>query len=72
MLAVSVVIGTLGGVYADRRLGTTPWLTLLGIALGMAAGFTGVFRTLRDAGRPAEDRDDREGRKRPDGDNETR
>jgi F0F1-type ATP synthase assembly protein I len=50
-LAVSVVVGTLGGVYTDRWLGTTPWLTLLGIALGMGAGFVGVFRTLQAAGR---------------------
>lgn len=46
VLAVSVVGGTLGGYYADRWLGTSPWLTLLGIALGMAAGFLSVFRTL--------------------------
>ena len=36
---------TLGGVFLDRRLGTTPWLTLLGIALGMSAGLTSVLRT---------------------------
>jgi ATP synthase protein I len=46
VLAVSVVGGTLGGYYADRWLGTSPWLTLLGIVLGMAAGFLNVFRTL--------------------------
>jgi ATP synthase protein I len=46
ILAISVVGGTLGGYYADRWLGTSPWLTLLGIALGMAAGFLSVFRTL--------------------------
>jgi ATP synthase protein I len=46
VLAVSVVGGTLGGYYADRWLGTSPWLTLLGIALGMATGFLSVFRTL--------------------------
>ena len=46
VLAISVVGGTLGGYYADRWLGTSPWLTLLGIALGMAAGFLNVFRIL--------------------------
>jgi len=48
VLMVSVLGGTLGGVYLDRRLGTTPWLTLLGIFVGMAAGFLSFFRTLQE------------------------
>ncbi|MFQ5720061.1 MAG: AtpZ/AtpI family protein [Acidobacteriota bacterium] len=46
VLAISVAAGTAGGYYSDRWLNTTPWLTLLGIFLGMAVGFTSVFRTL--------------------------
>jgi ATP synthase protein I len=45
VLAVSLLVGTFGGVFLDRWLGSTPWLTLLGIALGMAAGLTSVLRT---------------------------
>ncbi|MFQ5766836.1 MAG: AtpZ/AtpI family protein [Acidobacteriota bacterium] len=46
VLAVAVGGGTLAGVYVDRWLGTGPWLTLLGILLGMTAGFVSVFRTV--------------------------
>ena len=48
VLMVSVLGGTLGGVYLDRWLGSTPWLTLLGIFLGMATGFTSLFKTLQE------------------------
>lgn len=46
VLAVSTGAGTIGGVYLDRWLGTSPWLTLTGIVLGIAAGFVAVFRML--------------------------
>lgn len=48
VLMVSVLGGTLGGAYLDRRLGSTPWLTLLGIFLGMGTGFVSLFRTLHE------------------------
>lgn len=47
VLAVSVLGGTLGGVYLDRTFDTKPWLTLTGIFLGMTAGFVSLFRTLK-------------------------
>jgi F0F1-type ATP synthase assembly protein I len=34
------------GHWLDRRLGTTPWLLLAGLILGMAAGFVGFLRTV--------------------------
>jgi ATP synthase protein I len=40
---------TIAGYFADRWLGTTPWLTLIGLALGIAAGFRELFRTLKRA-----------------------
>ena len=46
VLAAAVLAGTAGGYYADKWLGTSPWLTLAGILLGMTAGFTSVLRTL--------------------------
>jgi len=39
------------GWFLDRRLGTAPWLLFLGFVLGLAAGFTVVFRTLAGEGR---------------------
>jgi F0F1-type ATP synthase assembly protein I len=46
---VSVVAGLLLGDYLDRRLGSSPWLTLGLVLLGMAAG---VFRVLKEFGSP--------------------
>ena len=56
-LAVSVALGTVGGYYADRWLGTEPWLTLAGIFLGMAAGITNVLQTLLGSGSRKNPRD---------------
>jgi F0F1-type ATP synthase assembly protein I len=40
---VSVGLGMLGGRWADARLGTEPWLFLLGAVLGIAVGFYNFF-----------------------------
>ena len=48
VLMVSVLGGTLGGAYLDRRFESTPWLTLLGIFLGMSTGFVSLFKTLHE------------------------
>ncbi len=46
VLAISTGAGTIGGVYLDRWLGSSPWLTLTGIFLGIGVGFVAVFQTL--------------------------
>jgi len=46
-LGISVIIGLLIGMYLDRELGTTPWLMLLFLGFGFAAGFRGVLRAVR-------------------------
>lgn len=43
----AIVLGFAAGVWLDRRLGTSPWLSLLGFALGLAAGILNVVRTMR-------------------------
>ncbi len=51
-LAVSVLIGFFAGHYADKKLGTSPWLLLLGCAIGMISGFYLVLReVLNDNGK---------------------
>jgi len=50
LLAGSVVVGTLGGMWLDRRLHTEPWFTALGALLGSAAGFVQMFRLVKMAG----------------------
>ena len=45
-LAIAVAIGAVGGLYLDDYLGTEPWLTILGVLLGSAAGFRQLFREI--------------------------
>ena len=52
-LVIATVLGLWGGRVLDRWLGTSPWLTLVGLLLGIAAGFVNLFRAagLFDGGR---------------------
>ena len=50
-LVLSTVIGLAGGYYGDRWLGTSPWLMLTGLLLGIAAGFVNLFRSVKAAER---------------------
>ena len=50
-VGLHLVLGTLAGFaighYLDQAFGTKPWLTLLFLAFGVAAGFTNLFRVMR-------------------------
>jgi ATP synthase protein I len=56
-LVISTVIGLTGGYYLDRWLGTSPWLILIGLGLGVAAGFVSLFRSVKSAERKLDDLD---------------
>jgi ATP synthase protein I len=56
-LVLSTVIGLAGGYYRDRWLGSSPWLTLIGLVLGIAAGFVNLFRSVKRAERNVDDRE---------------
>ena len=56
-LAITVVAFFFLGRWLDDALGTTPWLMLGGLALGIAGGMISFFRTVIALGK-AEDRDD--------------
>lgn len=43
-VAFSVFIGLAVGVWLDSRIGTFPWLTLIFLVLGVAAGFLNYYR----------------------------
>jgi F0F1-type ATP synthase assembly protein I len=43
-IALAIVAPTLGGVWLDRRVGTTPLFLLLGVLLGVALAFYGTYR----------------------------
>jgi F0F1-type ATP synthase assembly protein I len=46
-LVVSTVIGLLGGRWLDAKLSTDPYLMLLGLILGVVAGFRSLYLTAR-------------------------
>ncbi len=50
-LVLATVIGVATGHYADQWLGTSPWLLLLGLAFGIAAGFVSMYRSVKAAER---------------------
>ncbi|MGH7314296.1 MAG: AtpZ/AtpI family protein [Candidatus Rokuibacteriota bacterium] len=54
-LVLATVIGLGAGYYADRWLGTSPWLTLVGLGLGIVAGFVTLIRSVKSAERNLKD-----------------
>ena len=47
MLFACVAVGLAAGYFADRWLGTDPWLLLVGLALGIAAAGVNFYRTIK-------------------------
>lgn len=45
-LAGAVLVGYFLGRYLDGLLGTAPWLMVVGILLGVAAGVSGTIRVV--------------------------
>ncbi len=41
-VSFSIFIGLFAGVYLDRRFNISPWLTLIGLGLGIAAAFKNI------------------------------
>jgi ATP synthase protein I len=56
-MVAATVIGLAGGYYADRWLGTSPWLMLVGLVFGIAAGFVNLFRSAKAAERTLDESD---------------
>jgi len=45
-MAAAVLIGTFMGYWADKWLGTQPWILIIGFIFGAAAGFRNLFRFI--------------------------
>ncbi|MGA7105938.1 MAG: AtpZ/AtpI family protein [Candidatus Deferrimicrobiaceae bacterium] len=43
-LAIAVIIGLAIGYYLDKWLGTGPWMTVVWIGIGFAAGVRSLYR----------------------------
>jgi ATP synthase protein I len=62
-LGIAVIVGLLGGMWLDSHFGTTPWLMLVLLVLGLVAGFRNVLRAVAraEAAADAEDKEDARG-----------
>jgi ATP synthase protein I len=47
LLFACVAVGLAVGYFADRWIGTSPWLLLIGLALGIAAAAVNFYRTIK-------------------------
>jgi ATP synthase protein I len=50
-MVLATVLGLAGGYFLDQWLGTKPWLLLIGLGFGIAAGFMIFFRSVNKAER---------------------
>ncbi len=46
-LVVATFIGLAMGIYLDSKFGTSPWLTIIFLILGIAAGYRNIFREVK-------------------------
>ncbi len=53
---VAILVGLFVGRWLDRRMGTGPWLLILGTFVGAAAGFYNLYRALTTAQRASRSR----------------
>jgi ATP synthase protein I len=60
MVAASV-IGLFIGVYLDEWFGTKPWMTIIWLGIGIAAGFRNIYILTRRALREQDDPKDGDG-----------
>jgi F0F1-type ATP synthase assembly protein I len=60
--ALSVVIGMFAGRWLDGRVGTQPWLMLVGVIIGFAAGLRSLVRAMDRAGKRVDQADARKER----------
>ena len=48
-MALSIAIGALVGYYIDKKFGTGPWFSFIGLALGIAAAFRNLYLLYKKA-----------------------
>jgi ATP synthase protein I len=49
LLAASILVGFFLGQWADKKLGTEPWLLIVGLVLGMATAGRELYRLVKKA-----------------------
>ncbi len=51
--AAAILVCLFGGQWLDARLGSAPWMLILGVAVGAGTGVYNMYRTLTTAQRHA-------------------
>jgi len=46
-VAGAIILGVLGGVWLDSKLGSAPFWTIAGLILGLVVAFYGVYTMIR-------------------------
>ena len=59
MVAASL-IGLFIGYYLDKWLGTSPWMTLIWLVIGIISGFRNIFILTRRAMRQMEEEEEQD------------
>ncbi|MCK5513393.1 MAG: AtpZ/AtpI family protein [Deltaproteobacteria bacterium] len=49
-IGFAIAIGVIAGVYLDQWLSTAPWLTLLGLLIGLVSGFARLYQIGKEFG----------------------
>lgn len=52
-VAIAIILSLFAGRWIDGKLGTDPWLMLVALCFGVAAGMRGVWRYVAEADRAA-------------------
>jgi ATP synthase protein I len=50
-VALAIFIGLAIGVWLDKRFGTSPWLTIIFLLLGIAAGYRNIGLAIKKSSR---------------------
>jgi F0F1-type ATP synthase assembly protein I len=49
--AATILVFVFAGVWLDRRIGASPWFTLIGVFVGATGGFFSMYRKITAAQR---------------------
>jgi len=71
-VVLSIAAGLFGGSWLDKKLGTEPWFTLIGLGYGLAAAGRFLYRALKNSKRELEEIEKKEREERQKFDDEQR